>query len=223
MMRLNNIFEAVTEEAGGFPQGTWTTIIRMQGCNLLCSWCDSPKAQDVHALCYEMEIPSILKMIRNKHVLITGGEPMIQEEVPDMIKELQRCGHTVQVETNGGYYIFPIPNVHWVVDRKTPSSGMSKWMLSLEQLYGPAKAAIAAGGQVYLKWAIKTEADVDLMLEEMEEISYHYGLLVPFIVSPVNSDANMIPHIVEKVWEKNNLFLDQIIFSIKLNKFLKIP
>ena len=223
MLRVNDIFESISGEAGGFPQGTWTTFIRLQGCNLLCSWpCDTPRAQDVHALCYEMEIPSILKMIRNKHVLITGGEPLIQNETLYLIKELQRCGHTVQVETNGSLNLHPLKDVHWVVDRKGPSSGMSKWMLTPETLSDQVKGIQQAGGHVYFKWVVGNDEDIDYMLADMEKFLYGNGTVIPFIISPVDAKGGMITDIVEKVWEKNSMFLDNIIFSVQLHKIFNM-
>ncbi len=223
MLRVNDIFESISGEAGGFPQGTWTTFVRMQGCNLLCSWpCDTPQAQDETGLHHEMEIPAIMKMVRNRHVLITGGEPLLQTETPKLIKELLRCGHAVQVETNGSLGLFSIPDVHWVVDRKCPSSRMHKKMLPLEQFHQDIKHVQKAGGYIYIKWVVSDGDDVDFMVYEMNEL-IGKGNNVPFIVSPVDADGSKINGIVEKIWEHDYKLLDHIIFSVQLHKIVGMP
>ncbi len=227
MLRVNDVFESISGEAGGFPQGTWTTFIRLQGCNLLCLWnrspCDTPQAQDKNGLSYEMDIDSILKMVRNKHVLITGGEPLLQEETPELIKTLLKCGHVVQVETNGSVKLPLIANVLWVVDRKCPSSGMSGMMLPIEDLSEQIEQAqVDYGSCSYLKWVVSDDEDVDFAVKEMKEL-IHLGNVLPFIISPVNADGSKINGIVEKIKEKEYSLLDQIIFSVQLHKIFKMP
>jgi len=222
MFKVNNIFESISGEAGGFPQGTWMTGIRLQACNLRCRWCDTPQAQERDDICYEMELPAILKMVRNKHVLITGGEPLLQKELPLLIKELQEGGHVIQVETNGSYPPLSIPQVHWVIDRKCPSSGMSGNMMPLKALCKKIEEAKTKGGFVYLKWVVFDKKDVDFMLQEMEHF-IHWKCNIPCIVSPIDADINKIPEIVERIKESNYFLLDHIIFSFQLHKILKMP
>jgi len=226
MLKINSIFESISGEAGGFPQGTWTTFIRLQGCNLLCKWpCDTPYAQAASDLHYEMEIPDIMRMVKNEHVLITGGEPLLQEEMPELIWELLKHGRIVQVETNGSLPIPAIP-VHWVIDRKGPSSGMTGLMRSLKELSTNIEQIQQCGGNVYLKWVISDEEDVDYMIEEMNILLRSFfwnSALVPFIVSPINAEGNKIIDIIERIKETDCLLLNNIIFSVQLHKIFKMP
>jgi len=224
MLKINSIFESISGEAGGFPQGVWTTFIRLQGCNLLCRWpCDTPLAQDITDLHYELEIPKIVKMSGNKYVLITGGEPLLQEETPELITELLRQEHIVQIETNGSLNIPAIP-VHWVVDRKGPSSRMSGSMISLKNLSTNIEQVHQCGGGVYLKWVVSDREDVDFMIEEMKELQiYLLKYSVPFIVSPINAEGGKIIDIVDRIKEMEGSLLNNIIFSVQLHKIFKMP
>ncbi len=236
MLQINDIFESISGEAGGFPQGTWTTFIRLQGCNLLCRYCDTLQAQDSGVrvaanqaggvskqIYYEMDIPAILKMTRNKHVLVTGGEPLLQNQTPELIKALQKNGHVVQVETNGSLELPRVPDVYWVIDRKCPSSGMSGMMLPIQELSELMEQAQADDGSVvYLKWVVSNNDDVDFMIYEMNEL-IGLGNTMPFIVSPVDADGSKIQSIVERIWESDHKLLDYIIFSVQLHKLVNMP
>lgn len=221
-MRVNDVFESIAGGAGGFPQGAWVTGIRLQGCNLMCRLCPTPQTQGKNALCYEMEIPAIFRMVRNKRVLITGGEPLLQEETPKLIKILLDSNHIVQVETNGGMELPSVPRVHWVVGRKCPSSGMKARMFTVHGLSEQINRVRRHGAQVYVKWEVLEDEDVEFMFNEMKEL-VSLGHRGPYIISPVNADGKQITNIVEYIGERDFSLLDYVIFSTPLNKILKMP
>ncbi|WP_353683244.1 radical SAM protein [Thermodesulfovibrio sp. 3907-1M] len=101
-------------------------FLRLTGCNLRCTYCDTKYAY------YEGEersIDEVLKKIHSfpfKYVEITGGEPLLQEEVYELMNELVKT-HIVLLETNGSVSLEKVnPQVKIIMDIKTPGSGMSE-------------------------------------------------------------------------------------------------
>ena len=97
MYELVEIFESLQGE--GRNTGRPCVFVRFAGCNLACPWCDtSVKARfslDLAALVAEV------KSFRAKSVILTGGEPTIQDGMPELVAALRREGFWIGVETNG--------------------------------------------------------------------------------------------------------------------------
>jgi len=115
-------------------ESTWAgcpmIFIRLSGCNLDCSWCDTRYAFEKGTFFTIEEILNIISQYRCKRVEITGGEPLLQEPVLMLMKMLLEKGYTVLLETNGACSIKDVPpGVVKVMDIKCPSSGMEKQML----------------------------------------------------------------------------------------------
>lgn len=126
-MKVNEIFKSVSGEVGYIPQGSIAWFVRFQGCNLECAWCDSPEARRTDKEAVNGWPASAIPDSTN--VILTGGEPLLQEDIGHLVDELvqkKRC--TVQIETNGSC-IPSHPLAHYVMDYKTPSSGMHDRML----------------------------------------------------------------------------------------------
>jgi len=122
-LKVYEIFYSIQGETttAGFP----SLFIRLAGCNLDCSWCDTVKAKDGGR---EMNVEDIIDEVnRNKpfhHVTLTGGEPLIQDGALHLLQRLSEEGYTIQVETNGTIEFGTIPdNTRIITDVKTPSSG----------------------------------------------------------------------------------------------------
>lgn len=106
-MRVNEIFYSLQGE-GRFT-GTPAVFLRLSGCNLKCSFCDTSHEDGV-----EMEPAEIIGEILkypSRHIVITGGEPSLQLD-RDFVERLHQHGYYVQVETNG---VKRLPdNVDWI-------------------------------------------------------------------------------------------------------------
>lgn len=104
-------------------------FIRMAGCNLRCSYCDTTYAYDEGT---ELSEDEILKKIRSfgiNLVEITGGEPLLQRETSHLVKQLINEKYKVLIETNGSVSIKKIDKKAVVIlDVKTPGSKMSEKM-----------------------------------------------------------------------------------------------
>lgn len=131
MPKVFEIFSSIQGESShaGIP----CFFIRLAGCNLSCTYCDTRQAKpfDVGS---EMSIASLLEAAKAsglKLVEVTGGEPLAHPETPELCKKLLAAGFQVMVETNGSLDISKLPDkVIRVVDFKTPSSGEANRMLS---------------------------------------------------------------------------------------------
>lgn len=122
---ITEIFHSLQGETS--LSGVPFAFIRLTGCNLRCVYCDSAYAFKGGR---KMTIAQILGEIEKfgvKHVLLTGGEPLLQRNTRELARELGARGYEVSVETHGEASIEGIaPVARVVMDVKTPSSGMSR-------------------------------------------------------------------------------------------------
>jgi len=126
-VKVCEIFKSIQGESryAGLP----CTFIRITGCNLRCSYCDTQYAFYEGGELSEDEIIKEVKGAGVNLVEITGGEPLLQEEVYHLIERLLNEGYTVLIETNGSMSIKEIDKKAIIIlDIKTPGSGMSEEM-----------------------------------------------------------------------------------------------
>ena len=123
-MRINEIFYSLQGE------GKWTGLpnifIRTTGCNLRCSFCDTKYAYDDGK---EMSLEQILKQIHKypcRYVCLTGGEPLLQDEILKLIELLLKRDYKICLETNGSINIKDLSKKSILIslDIKCPSSHM---------------------------------------------------------------------------------------------------
>jgi len=124
-IRVYEIINTINGE--GYTSGELVTLIRLAGCNLRCRWCDTPDARDP-TLGKVMSLKRIVAEIeayKLKNILITGGEPLLQQEpLLALMHRLLRNGFRLVLETNGSVSIEHVPKeCHIVMDIKCPSSG----------------------------------------------------------------------------------------------------
>ena len=126
-LSIFEIFESIQGEST--YQGLPFVFVRLSGCNLRCSWCDTREAWDGGK---KMTVPEVVRAVQaypGQRVCITGGEPLLQQETPQLVHALLQDGHTVTVETNGSLDIGCLPpGCIRIVDMKCPSSGMAAYM-----------------------------------------------------------------------------------------------
>jgi len=127
MLKLSEIFYSLQGESTfmGLP----CLFVRLAGCNLNCSYCDTAYARSDESaeLLSSPEIVSRLLPYRVSLVEITGGEPLLQAAVPELAEALLKHDFTVLLETNGSLSLAAIdPRVHLIIDVKTPGSGMAE-------------------------------------------------------------------------------------------------
>jgi len=127
MLKINEIFKSIQGEStfAGLP----CTFVRLAGCNLRCTYCDTNYAYYDGKDLSDDEIISKIEEYSVKCVEFTGGEPLLQEETPKLLKTLLDKGYNVLVETNGSICIGCLDKrLTLIMDYKSPKSGMSERM-----------------------------------------------------------------------------------------------
>lgn len=97
MYELVEIFESLQGE--GRNTGRPCVFVRFAGCNLKCPWCDTDVTKRFSASLGELLAE--LGQYKAKSVILTGGEPTMQKEVPELVAALKKAGYWIGVETNG--------------------------------------------------------------------------------------------------------------------------
>jgi 7-carboxy-7-deazaguanine synthase len=124
-LKVNEIFFSIQGESS--CAGRPCAFVRLTGCNLRCAYCDTQYAYEEGTW---FEIPEILQKISLfdcRLVEITGGEPLIQEQTPELIARLLDQALTVLLETNGSQDIGVVDErCIRILDIKCPSSGESE-------------------------------------------------------------------------------------------------
>ena len=211
-MKVVEIFTSI--EGEGKRAGQPVVFIRLYGCNLNCSYCDTPYSHLTESdKAKEMTVDQIVQEViltGLTGVTITGGEPMIHEDIIELINELTHIGKDVNVETNG---TVPFPEepddlfrMFFTMDWKCPSSGMND-MMSMENVN-------TLRGRDVLKFVVGTDED----LLEMERVISEMKSSPMVYVSPVFGKIEP-KEIVEFVLERG---LD-VRVQLQLHKFIWPP
>ena len=103
-MKVSEIFHSIQGE--GLLAGVPSVFVRLSGCNLRCTWCDTPYTS-WHPEGPEMTIENIVERVRGyscPHVVVTGGEPMIFSEVVELTRALKELALHITIETAGTVY-----------------------------------------------------------------------------------------------------------------------
>lgn len=103
-MWISELFSSIQGE--GLLAGVPSVFIRTSGCNLRCQWCDTPytswRAEGEH-----QPVDDVMKYVAKHstgHVVLTGGEPMIAPETPELTRRLKAAGQHITIETAGTEY-----------------------------------------------------------------------------------------------------------------------
>jgi 7-carboxy-7-deazaguanine synthase len=157
-------------------------FIRLTGCNLRCSYCDTAYAYEGGG---EMTVAALVDRARaqpHRLVLVTGGEPLLQAETPALLTELLEAGFTLCLETNGSLPIGAVDaRVHRILDVKGPGSGMAEhndWG-NLDLLTPGDEAKFVVGDRSDFAWALK--------------VIERHGLAerLPVLISPVFGQVSL--------------------------------
>ncbi len=214
-MKIIEIFKSLQGESSF--TGDPCVFIRLAGCNLRCAWCDTKEtweegrdmslkdiSQEVDRLTGRLLLPLPCRLVE-----ITGGEPLLQEEVYSLIERLLDMDYKILVETNGSLGIRRLDKrIHIIMDIKCPSSGMSEKNKydNIEFLGEKDEAKFVIGNREDYLWA--------------KGIIEGYPLLRRCTVffSPVN--GMMDPKILAHWIMEDNL---PVRLQIQLHKYLGIP
>lgn len=181
-MKINEIFKSISGEAGkaGFP----VIFIRTYGCNLRCSYCDTMYAVEggEYLTMTPQEILNFCEGMKIKKVVLTGGEPLIQPDAPELVDLLCDNEYEVEIETNGAVDLCEFHkklktrrkyNLSYTMDFKSLSSGMAHKMLN--------KNLEFLGAQDVVKFVVGSTLD----LQQMKAILESFVVVAQVFVSPV--------------------------------------
>ena len=127
--KIAEMFSSINGE--GTHAGQLAFFIRFTGCNLNCSYCDTKWANVPDAKYTEMTAEEILSEVKKsgiKNVTVTGGEPLIQQEIIPLLEMLCGEGRYVEIETNGSADVSKVVKIKenrpaLTMDYKLPTSG----------------------------------------------------------------------------------------------------
>jgi 7-carboxy-7-deazaguanine synthase len=173
-LNVKEIFYSLQGEAQevGLP----TVFIRLIGCPLRCSYCDSEYAFYGNNPLSIADIITTVGQYKTKYICITGGEPLVQNDVYALIDELLALDYYISIETSGSVDISKVPpQASIVMDIKTPSSGECDKNL-LTNL-----ALLQQKDQV--KFVISDKQDFEWSVDFMQE----HSIDAPVLFSPVAS------------------------------------
>ncbi len=170
-LKVSEIFESIQGE--GASAGQPAVFLRLATCNLHCSWCDTKYTWDFNNHRYEdevhtrsvAEVRAALEAARARRLVVTGGEPLLQQASLGALLQALDASFSVEVETNGT--LEPAPPVaarvaQWNVSPKLSKSGNREGLrLRLHVL-----RAFLATERAWLKLVVADEADV----EEAEQL-----------------------------------------------------
>ncbi len=123
-MFINEIFYSIQGE--GLLAGVPSVFVRLAGCPLRCRWCDTKYAQNPSAG-VEMSIEQIIDKIQRqqcRYVVLTGGEPMVNSQLPALVKALKKLGKNITIETAGIKFIRGLACDLLSISPKTSNSGL---------------------------------------------------------------------------------------------------
>ena len=174
-LRVKEIYRSIQGEStwAGWP----CTFVRTAGCDIRCTYCDEPHAfTGGEKLSVDLVLTRVAAL-GARLVELTGGEPLLQSAVPELVRRLCDKGFTVLIETGGHHDISVLdPRAHAIVDVKTPGSAMHAHNDTANL------ARLRAGDE--LKFVLCNRADYDWAVKLVRE----HGLedTVPVNFSPVH-------------------------------------
>ena len=155
-MRVTEIFHSIQGESSYVGQPC--VFVRLTGCPLRCTWCDTDYAFYGG---HEYSIDAILAKVHTygcRLVEITGGEPLAQPQSLPLMTRFVDAGYTVLLETSGAIDITPVDTrVHVILDVKCPGSGMT------DRIHWPNLSTLAAKDEA--KFVLADRADYDWACE----------------------------------------------------------
>lgn len=201
----------------GRRAGELAVFIRMKGCNLRCTYCDTLWANEADCESTEMTVDEIVSYIEEskvKNVTLTGGEPLLREGMAELITAiLSDPQRRVEIETNGSVDLSPYCKLErrpsFTMDYKMPDSGMEHAMClsNMEKL----------SSEDTVKFVVSSRSDMERALEIIEKYDLRERTAVYF--SPVFGRIEPV-EMVDFLMEKK---LNDVKIQIQLHKVIWDP
>ncbi len=221
-MKIVEIFDSIDGE--GLRTGKTAAFIRLAGCNLRCSYCDTLYAlfgENEPCEYTEMTVDEVLGKVNMsfRRVTLTGGEPLLHEESVELVNRLTENGVEVNIETNGAVDIAEFSaklgdtdGMFFTIDYKLPSSGMEDKMLWSNFLnLRPCDV---------VKFVVGSEEDVEVMRSVMERLTSFYDVM-PHIYAGVVFGKYEPQKLIEHIM--NEPVLQDVVFQLQIHKIIWNP
>lgn len=206
-MKVCEIFSSLQGEGKytGYP----TTFIRLAGCPFSCKFCDTEYSKTEGVRMSLDRIMSKVNRLNNRHVCITGGEPLLQEETLSLVYELLSFSYNVSIETSGLVPIEPCGynrTYTYCMDLKCPCSGVSdkNHFENLKELRDKDE----------LKCVVKDLKDIEFVIKVLKK----YPTKASIILSPMDNDFEVCKLIIDTL--KSGKIKGRL--GIQLHKLLEI-
>ena len=199
----------------GLKQGELALFIRFANCNLRCSYCDTKYSFESPEYIDETidEIVEYAKTKNVKNITLTGGEPLLQKDIKELIIKLSNNNFNIEIETNGSISIkefLNIPNVSFTLDYKLPVSLMEKHMDINNYKYVTKKDSIkfVCGSKSDLDKALEVINKNDLISKTNCLFSPVFGLInledmVNFMIDNNLNGVRLCLQIHKIIWDPN--------------------
>ena len=181
-LRITEVFHSIQGEStwAGLP----CTFIRLTGCPLRCTWCDTEYAFHGGERRTLDSLVEEAREIGTPLVEITGGEPLAHSNAFGLADRLLEAGFTVLVETSGAFDVSPLdPRVHKIMDLKCPGSGEVEKNLwsNLDHLTARDEVKFVVADRTDYEWArdVVRKHDLDQRVRS--------GELKALLISPVRA------------------------------------
>ncbi|MBD5146143.1 MAG: putative 7-carboxy-7-deazaguanine synthase QueE [Ruminococcus sp.] len=214
--KIAEMFSSINGE--GTHAGQLAFFIRFTGCNLNCSYCDTKWANVPDAKYTEMTAAEILDQVKKsgiKNVTVTGGEPLIQQEIIPLLEMLCGEGRYVEIETNGSADVSEVVKIKGerpalTMDYKLPASGMESHMLTenFNLLEKKDTVKFVAGSRADLERALEIIREFRLIGKCSVYVSPVFGEIEPaeivdFMLENKLNEVNVQLQMHKFIWDPN--------------------
>ena len=185
-LRITEIFHSIQGESTW--AGVLCTFVRITGCPLRCTWCDTAYAFTGGERMTLAEIVARVREVGTPVVEVTGGEPLAHAHAFPLVRMLLNDGFTVLVETSGAFDVAPLdPRAHKIMDLKCPGSGecgRNLWA-NLDHLTGRDEVKFVVKDREDYEWTrqVVRERGLDRRVTD--------GTLGALLVSPVWGEVDL--------------------------------
>lgn len=221
-MKVVEIFDSIDGE--GIRVGKTATFIRLAGCNLRCTYCDTLYAlfgEEEKCEYTEMSVDEIISRVNPNYrrITLTGGEPLLHLGSAELVSRLLNDGYEVNIETNGAVDINEfsagvkdISNMFYTIDYKLPSSGMTDRMI-WDNFLSLRPCDV-------IKFVIGSDEDVNMMKAVMYRLTEKYEVMPHVYAGAVFGSyepARLAEHII------NEPVLKDVVFQLQIHKVIWDP
>lgn len=156
-----------TIQGEGYWAGTPVDFIRLAGCPIRCAWCDTGYTDGGMGLSRRIgRFDELIAELRSPRVVISGGEPFIHPELPDLVEAIGATGRHVSIETSGAFWK-NIPQWAWVT--LSPKEHISSQYPVKPEMWWRAneiKIVIATGSELdFYAQRLQAETNVPVLLQ----------------------------------------------------------